>query len=202
MIFWRYCIPGFKQSKGQFFTHKNIVNTLLFGLQLDDLAINTVNNENRLPLMIDPSVGSGTFLIEYMKFITNTLQEIRLRNCKQKDVQDNLIVGLCLIIEKIGGLKIIYMELKMILILWSAAKVNMILHGDGSTNIFIKDGLSSFDHYVNENKHNFLNFNEDGGEYKKKINGKFDVVLSNPPFTIKIDENTKEIIKKTFILAK
>ena len=56
----------------------------------------------------------------------------------------------------------------------------MILHGDGSTNIFIKDGLSSFDHYVNENKHNFLNFNEDGGEYKKNINGKFDVVLSNP----------------------
>ena len=52
--------------------------------------------------------------------------------------------------------------------LGSAAKVNMILHGDGSTNIFIKDGLSSFDHYVNENKHNFLNFNEDGGEYKKR----------------------------------
>ena len=82
---------GFKQSKGQFFTHKNIVNTLLFGLQLDDLAINTVNNENRLPLMIDPSVGSGTFLIEYMKFITNTLKRDQVEKLQTKrDVQDNL----------------------------------------------------------------------------------------------------------------
>ena len=97
---------GFKQSKGQFFTHKNIVNTLLFGLQLDDLAINTVNNENRLPLMIDPSVGSGTFLIEYMKFITNTLKRDQVEKLQTKKMFRIIwIVGLCLIIEKTGKAK-------------------------------------------------------------------------------------------------
>ena len=193
---------GFKQSKGQFFTHKNIVNTLLFGLQLDDLAINTVNNENRLPLMIDPSVGSGTFLIEYMKFITNTLKRDQVEKLQTKrDVQDNLDSWFMPDNRENRWAKDHLYGIENDFDLGSAAKVNMILHGDGSTNIFIKDGLSSFDHYVNENKHNFLNFNEDGGEYKKKINGKFDVVLSNPPFTIKIDENTKEIIKKTFIFG-
>ena len=32
--------------------------------------------------------------------------------------------------------------------LGTAAKVNMILHGDGSTNIFVKDGLLPFSKYL------------------------------------------------------
>jgi type I restriction enzyme M protein len=35
---------GFKQTKGQFFTHTNIVRFLLCGLQLDKLSIDKVNN--------------------------------------------------------------------------------------------------------------------------------------------------------------
>src|SRR3989344_4031258 len=65
---------GFKQSKGQFFTHINIVKFLLWGLQLDKLAIDRVNNDLEIPYLIDPSAGSGTFLIEYMKFITQNLK--------------------------------------------------------------------------------------------------------------------------------
>ena len=193
---------GFKQSKGQFFTHKNIVNTLLYGLKIDEIAINTVNNENRLPLMIDPSAGSGTFLIEYMKFITNTLKRDQSDKLKRKrDVQDNLDNWFMPDSRENKWAKDHIYGIENDFDLGSAAKVNMILHGDGSTNIFIKDGLSSFDNYVNENKHNFLNFVDDGGEYKKDINGKFDIVLSNPPFTIKIDDVTKDIIKKTFIFG-
>ncbi len=193
---------GFKQSKGQFFTHKNIVNTLLYGLKIDELAIDTVNNENRLPLMIDPSAGSGTFLIEYMKFITNTLKRDQTNKLKRKrDVQDNLDNWFMPDSRENKWAKDHIYGIENDFDLGSAAKVNMILHGDGSTNIFIKDGLSSFDNYINENKHNFLNFVDDGGEYKKDINGKFDIVLSNPPFTIKIDDVTKDIIKKTFIFG-
>ena len=59
---------GFKQSKGQFFTHINIVRFILWGLQLDKLAIERVNKDLEIPYLIDPSAGSGTFLIEYMRF--------------------------------------------------------------------------------------------------------------------------------------
>ena len=46
---------GFKQTKGQFFTHINIVKFLLWGLQLDKLAIERVNNDLEIPYLIDPS---------------------------------------------------------------------------------------------------------------------------------------------------
>lgn len=80
---------GFKQSKGQFFTHINIVKFLLWGLQLDKLAIDRVNNDLEIPYCIDPSAGSGTFLIEYMKFITENLKR-RFRDelDDTRDVED------------------------------------------------------------------------------------------------------------------
>ena len=60
---------AFKQSKGQFFTHTNIVTFILWALQLDKLAIQRINTDKEIPYLIDPSAGSGTFLIEYMRFI-------------------------------------------------------------------------------------------------------------------------------------
>lgn len=60
---------GFKQSKGQFFTHTNIVRFMLYAIQADKLAIKRIKDDKEIPYMIDPSAGSGTFLIEYMRFI-------------------------------------------------------------------------------------------------------------------------------------
>ena len=110
---------GFKQTKGQFFTHINIVKFLLWGLQLDKLAIERVNNDLEIPYLIDPSAGSGTFLIEYMKFITENLKR-RFKDkitSKQEMWKINFINGLCQTIEKINGLQIIFMVLKLISIL-------------------------------------------------------------------------------------
>jgi type I restriction enzyme M protein len=53
---------------------------------LDRLAIEKVNNEQELPYLIDPAAGSGTFLIEYMKFITENLK-IRFKD-KLSDTED------------------------------------------------------------------------------------------------------------------
>ena len=65
---------GFKQSKGQFFTHINIVKFMLYAMQADKLAIKRIKEDKEIPYMIDPSAGSGTFLIEYMKFITENMK--------------------------------------------------------------------------------------------------------------------------------
>ena len=65
---------GFKQNKGQFFTHINIVRFMLWAIQADRLAIDRIKKDKEIPYMIDPSAGSGTFLIEYMKFITENMK--------------------------------------------------------------------------------------------------------------------------------
>ena len=54
---------GFKQTKGQFFTHINIVRFMLWGLQLDKFAIEKVNKENELLYVIDPSAEVEPFLL-------------------------------------------------------------------------------------------------------------------------------------------
>lgn len=82
---------GFKQSKGQFFTHTNIVQFILWGLQIDKLAIEKINKDLVIPYVIDPSAGSGTFLIEYMKFITeNVKRRFRGDVSNNRDVEDKL----------------------------------------------------------------------------------------------------------------
>jgi type I restriction enzyme M protein len=58
---------GFKQDKGQFFTHANIVQFTLYALELDTWAVSSINQSPpSLPYIIDPSCGSGTFLLEAM----------------------------------------------------------------------------------------------------------------------------------------
>ncbi len=77
---------GFKQDKGQFFTPTNIVNFLLYALQLDTLAIDRLNKDRELPLIIDPSAGSGTYIVEAMKLITKELkykQKDKLKSSRQ-----------------------------------------------------------------------------------------------------------------------
>jgi len=56
---------------------------------LDKLAIKRVNNDLEIPYLIDPSAGSGTFLIEYMKFITENLKRrFKHQLHKTRDVED------------------------------------------------------------------------------------------------------------------
>lgn len=192
---------GFSQNKGQFFTPVNIVKFMLYALQLDELAID-VFNENaasqKLPYIIDPSCGSGTFLIEAMKLVTKEMTE------KQTEKVDTTSYG--------GKKRFNEFFPENARNTWArnylygsdfnfdlgiSAKVNMILHGDGAANIFIKDGLGDFSTYDRQ-----LAIEDKSDIYGgKKINGKFDVVVTNPPFSIKIDEKTQKGLKDRFLFA-
>jgi len=147
---------GFKQTKGQFFTHINVVKFLLWGLQLDKLAIERVNNDLEIPYLIDPSAGSGTFLIEYMRFITENLKR-RFRNkLKQtRDVEDKIGVWFPDNKENIWAKDYIY-GIEINFNLGTSSKVNMLLHGNGSTNIFVKYGFLPFNFYDKKTGYNFL----------------------------------------------
>ena len=100
---------GFKQSKGQFFTHVNIVRFMLWGLQTDKLAIKRIKEDRELPYMIDPSAGSGTFLIEYMRFITENMKH-RLHPGRYRI--RSIRIGSILITGKTNGHRLISMAQK------------------------------------------------------------------------------------------
>src|SRR5690554_2725354 len=194
---------GFKQNKGQFFTPTPIVNFLLYALQLDNLAIDRLNNDKHLPLIIDPSAGSGTYLVEAMKLITKEVKYKQFHKVKtskdvkwrfeelfKPDYQENKWARNYLYGSEIN------------FDLGTASKVNMILHGDGSTNIFVKDGLLPFRFYVKETSPNYLETATADTLYNdKEVNAKFDVVISNPPFSVDLDTQTQREVKNAFVFG-
>lgn len=190
---------GFKQSKGQFFTHTNIVKFMLYAIQADKLAIKRIKDDKEIPYMIDPSAGSGTFLIEYMKFITENMK-YRNRNSlgynnelgTSRAVKDKVTSDWFFPDHRENKWAQTYIYGSEINFnLGTATKVNMILHGDGSTNIFVKDGLLPFAKYEKETAPNALNGSVKDTLYQEReVNGQFDLILTNPPFSVELDNDT------------
>ncbi len=194
---------GFKQTKGQFFTPTSIVNFIIYALKLDEYAIDRLNNDRELPFIIDPSVGSGTYLVEVMKIITKEIkykQNDKLKTSRQikqrfedlftPDYNENRWAK-----DYLYGADINFD-------LGTASKVNMILHGDGSTNIFVKDGLLPFRFYLKETAPNYLEKSDPDPLYSDKdVNAKFDVVISNPPFSVNLDTETKRHLPHSFLFG-
>ncbi|MDR3045995.1 MAG: N-6 DNA methylase [Bacteroidales bacterium] len=194
---------GFKQSKGQFFTHINIVRFMLWGLQIDRLAIKRIREDREIPFMIDPSAGSGTFLLEYMKFITQNIKyRFREELGSSRAVTDKLNMWFYPDYhEHIWAKDYIYAS-EINFNLGTAIKVNMILHGDGSTNIFVKDGLLPFSRYEKETAPNALIRSVSDSLYNDiDVNGHFDIILTNPPFSVELDNDTKKTLGKGFLFG-
>lgn len=195
---------GFKQSKGQFFTPINIVKFMLWGIQADLLAIFRIKNDKEIPYMIDPSAGSGTFLIEYMKFITENMKyRFRSKLGTSIDVIDKIESDWFYPDNRENKWAQTYIYgVESNFNLGTSTKVNMILHGDGSTNIFVKDGLLPFAQYEKEQAPNVLHDSTIDANYDSKdVNGNFDIILTNPPFSVELDNDTKKILKKNYVFG-
>lgn len=195
---------GFKQDKGQFFTHTNIVRFILHVLDLDSLAIDLVNGKEnpvkpRLLFICDPACGSGTFLIEAMRLITKTIKNSGKVQSSRK-IEEFLAANFPGLRENIWAKEYIYgMEINPDLAL--ATKVNMVLHGDGNINIFPRDGLLPFAKYEIPNKISALMKSETKTNYaySYEVNESFDVAISNPPFSVNLETETKRTLPNRFM---
>ena len=181
-----------KQTKGQYLTHHNIVDFIVKALKVDKLAISLINGKDgrpRLPNIIDPACGSGTFLIQTMKEITkHVLEDKDTYNTLRQtdDVEEFLEVNFPERKRNVWAKEYIYgIEINPELAM--ASKVNMVGHGDGSANIHPADGLIKFSKYDSAK---LLNIESNNSVYKKLVNEQFDVVLSNPPFSVTVDRET------------
>ena len=181
-----------KQTKGQYLTHHNIVDFIVKALKVDELAIDLINGKDgrpRLPYIIDPACGSGTFLIQTMKNITNNILEekVTFNNLRHTDdIEEFLDANFLEKKRNVWAKEYIYgIEINPDLAM--ASKVNMVGHGDGSANIHPTDGLIKFSKYDNAK---LLNIETKNSVYEKLVNEQFDIVLSNPPFSVTVDRET------------
>lgn len=195
---------GFKQTKGQFFTPITVTRFMLHAMELDSLAVRLLNEELRLPYLIDPSCGSATFLIEAMKVITDAVKRRRRAelhtNRSVADRFDELLMPDHR--EHKWAREYLY-GIEHNFDLATASKVNMILHGDGSSNIFQKDGLKPFRFYDKPSGPNILNIAHPKSEYAdKEANEQFDAIATNPPFSVSLDDETKRFLEGEFLFGR
>ncbi len=168
---------GLKQEAGQYFTPVPIAQFIIKSLPLDTVMAEKLSRKDGeiLPYMIDYAAGSGHFITEFMheiqdiinacdttKYIEETRKHlINWQNC-HFDWATDYVYG----IEK---------DYRLV----KVGKVGCYLHGDGLANVILSDGLA-----------NFCNNKEYKGKLRKQVNDgqkdnqQFDIVLSNPPYSV------------------
>ena len=168
---------GLKQEAGQYFTPVPIAQFIIKSLPLDSIMADKLSRKDGeiLPYMIDYAAGCGHFITEFMheiqdiindcdtsKYIEETRKHlINWQNC-HFDWATDYVYG----IEK---------DYRLV----KVGKVGCYLHGDGLANVILSDGLA-----------NFCNNKEYKGKLRKqtndgqKDNQQFDIVLSNPPYSV------------------
>ena len=198
---------GFKQDRGMYFTHDNLARFMVEAVGLKTLTKNTWSTsdhpENRLPYIIDPACGSGTFLLHCMQSVTDTVRNSKEILVADHDSEEFFKARLHDERPNYWAEQFIYgFDPKFVMAI--TAKVNMVLHGDGSTHILKEDAFSPFSKYsdvrlrpCNENQRSVPR-----SRYHPDMCETFDLVVSNPPFGVTLAAETRAKIGNTFSLPK
>ncbi|SHI54640.1 methylation-associated defense system DNA methyltransferase MAD2 [Flavobacterium haoranii] len=183
-----------KQEAGQFFTPRNIVRAMVEML-----------NPNEKTRVLDPACGSGGFLVM-------VLEHVRKQIAKElyPDLEDVLLA------EKFNTYEVNervrqYAETNIYGFdfdpdLKKAARMNMVMAGDGHANIFHINSLDYPD-WEDPNELNKIKASikqslermaDIDNNYTDDARGKFDMIFTNPPFGAKVKVE-KEIADKYYL---
>lgn len=142
-VFQKFFADFFKGIAGQYFTPLNIVRFMVecFDIRQDDLVL-------------DPSCGSGGFLLQTLQYMQEKSKKLKKKEAQKRfwhSFAEKNLYG----IEISGGIS-------------QTAKMNMIIHDDGHTNVITADGLDSFENFIRKNN-----------KFQKNT---FNFIFTNPPF--------------------
>lgn len=181
-----------KQEAGQFFTPVPITRFIISSLPLAELVQDRVTSryEEPLPTVIDYACGSGHFLTEYMSQMQEIIDnKIDLANTSPR------IKGLFQSWQ--GFTKFVWAKDSVYGIdldnrLVKTTKVSAFFNGDGEANIIWANGLDSF------TKSRAFRGKLVGAQGQD--NGKFDILISNPPYSVDAFKSTIEYGEESFEL--
>ena len=174
---------------GQFFTPRTVVE---FMVLMSDLKL----TKNHTDVVLDACCGSGGFLIDVMSHMWKKIDANTSLNPNEKENYKDDVVKKYL--WGVDADKDENVRISRI------ARMNMVLHGDGSNRIYwLPDSL---DKKLIIEKGLPDELRDEAEEFKKEIeNGlKFDVVLTNPPFSMKYESSKEDekAILEDYVLAK
>jgi len=160
---------------GQFFTPRDVVNLMV---ALADIQVSKESFES----VLDACCGSGGFLISAMaSMIDKSRALVGMTNVDREALEDRIRNYALLGIDA-GSDPPIH----------RVARMNMYLHGDGGSNIYFADAL---DKSIGQIGKSDLEIDDEIKHLKVLLldqNTKFDVVLSNPPFSMKYSRDHRE----------
>ena len=144
----------FKGSMGQYFTPRKLVEFIIKVIEPD--------HEERI---LDPACGSGGFLLYAM-------EHIQKQACRyyQEGTPEHHNYWHEFARDRLFGIEVNDAIARV-------AKMNMILHDDGHSNVIGSDALIDFDKLYKQNR-----------EFEKE---EFEIILTNPPFGAKIKKEEK-----------
>ncbi len=181
-----------KQEAGQFFTPVPITRFIISSLPLAELVQNRVEGrqDEPLPTVIDYACGSGHFLTEYMaqmqKIIDSKIDishtSPRIRNLIQS------WQGFTKFLWAKDSVYGIDLDNRLV----KTAKVSAFFNGDGEANIVWANGLDSF------TKSEVFRGKLVGASGQD--NGKFDILISNPPYSVDAFKSTIKYGEESFEL--
>jgi len=175
---------GLKQEAGQFFTPVPVAQFIIKSIPLNIIIDNKLSQQKMsdyLPYIIDYAAGSGHFLTESMHEIQKYINGLNIDELNYNAVTKTFIkkaqdFHFDWAFEYIYGIEKDYRLVKV-------GKVGCYLHGDGLANVIHSDGLANFKHKDYKGKL------KQTDEYFTKKNKQFDIVVSNPPYSVEAFKN-------------
>jgi len=169
------------KALGQFFTPRSVVRFMV-GLANLRIRYDEQKEEYEPDMILDGCCGTGGFLIFALSDIFKKVENIPIdRTTLRKKARQECIYGIDASEEDIVPI----------------ARMNMYLHGDGGSHIYMADTL---DKELRIEKGLSQDRVDELTELKKMIDSglKFDVVLTNPPFAMRYkrtDEDHERILR-------
>ncbi len=187
---------GLKQEAGQFFTPVPIARFIINSIPLKEITINKLRQgkaNDLLPFLIDYACGSGHFLTEAMDILQKIIHEAEIENLSpntRKSIQSWRMDQFTWAYDYIYGVEKDYRLVK-------TAKVSCYLHGDGLAKVIHGDGIGNFSSYK-DYKEKLILTDKDFSQDNKQ----FDMVVSNPPYSVAAFKNTLENADEAFEIFK
>ena len=170
---------------GQYFTPRSIVK---LGVALADIHV----DENHIDKVLDASCGTGGYLIEAFA----RMKSIIMGNSSYSNSQKEELI------EKLCSNSIYGIDAAKDPKLARIARINMYLHGDGGSQIYMGDALNTEMLVDKTDSQEFQDEMEDmRGVFQPNT---FDVVVTNPPFSMEYaakDEEQFKILKEYELAA-